>query len=487
MSKSNNDKLPTADEINELIDPSVRRYGDEVIKDLTPAELDNLRQDLREVLAPVLKLWIEVDTNAAALIDKIKNDEDDIKDLSPYIQKAIKKIKRDPAYQNLTFEDVMSASDPQNKFAYILDLARRLQEEDRKIKQYPLQPRYDLTRYSVNNNNLINYLQDSEVIGTGAFDLPALKGDITAYTSCEFREDSGIYQSIKSLTEYERSILDTIGSLKKYANDNNMPCLIDGYIVGSKMPGGGTKILDAKAQEINAIIEKFRHFWIETDITSEMRARGADIAEGDEVILRDYCLSAKEMQYRTRTGQVRSAFLLKDLPLPSQYAEMTNEVISIPAKCYNISKVKLSQSTGKPMITNELIKMNENRQACASYILRRICIMQNDWKKAKDAYRKHEKKRREQEGKGLMPDEYKPISEFCKQRHVIAMDTLLSKIYPGKEISRKNASDINQFVRLLLDYEQAIEFISGYEMQSNGKAAAKGQKITGIKIILLDE
>lgn len=484
---NNDDKLMDAEAIEQAINPSMRRYGDQVIGELTPAELDSLRQELRDVLAPVLKLWIEVDTNAAALIEEIKNDEDDIKDLSPYIQKAIRKIKKDPAYQNLTFEDVISASDPQNKFAYILDLARRLQEEDRKIKQYPLQPRYDLTKYSVNNNNLITYLQDAEVIGAGAFDLPALKGNITAYTSCEFREDSGMYQSIKSLTEYERSILDVIGSLKKYADNNNMPCLIDGYIVGSKMPGGGTKILDAKAQEINAIIEKLRHLWIDTDITSEMRARGTDIPEGDEVALRDYCISAREMQYRTRTGQVRSAFLLKDLPLPLQYADMTNEVISIPAKCYSITKIKPSPSTGEPMITNELIKMSKDRQACASYILRRICIMQNDWKKAKDAYRKHEAKRKDQERRGLMPDEYEPVNTYCKQKHLIAMDTLIGKIYPDKEISRKVASDINLFIRQLLDYEQAIDFISGYEMQSNGKKAAKGQKITGIKIILSDE
>lgn len=414
------------------------------------------------------------------------------RELLPHIKAELKKARKDPEINNLTVFEVLDAQieknarkfdaaasapgmtlPPKSKALIILEKALRRQAL---MKKYPAQPNYDIKSISVINNTLVNYLQDRPIIGAGPFDLPVMtKKDITAYTTISFEDDtSDIYAGIENISEFERAVLDRIYSLKKYADNIGVPCLIDGYTIAGCMPGAAGKTRPHEAAMYNEIIEKFRHLFINVDATDEMRERGAEIPEGDKFILNDYCISAIGAEYRTKQGDIKPGYILRDIPLPHKYAEQTNQIITISADLFDI-KETLPDASGKLAITDNNISMTQTRQNMVNYLLRRIYIIKNDFAKAKELQRKYEAKRSKQAKNGGTVDEYKPIKDFCKIEHKIKFDTVFEKsgvIDPSKT----EAARLRNFSADALNYWQAKGIIKDYEIVT-GKAAH-------IKIIL---
>lgn len=412
--------------------------------------------------------------------EKLKTLEDpENADLMPYIKAEIKKAKKDPEYNNITIWDIFEAkeagqsdAEPKDKAALILEKAIKNRELH---EQYPLQPTYDIKTQGVIISALANYLQNNEVIGAGAFDLPVLpKQNITTYVNCYFDEDA--FPEVKQLTETERAVLDCIYSIGVYTKENNIKCLFDGYTIAALMPGGSKRINENEAIYYNNIIEKLRHLFIHIDATSEMQARGK-LKEDETLILDDYCISAVGAKYRTRRGDIKPGYLLRDIPLTHAYAEQTGQIIKISSDLFEIKETTTAGSSdNKPVLLDSNIKMTQTRRDIVAYLLRRIYIIKGDYKKAKDAYRQHEKKRKYQEQNGRPVDDFKPLESYRSQSKYIKFSTLFEK--SGITPNKTEAARVRSFCRDALNYWQAKGIISGYKIETGTGA--------NIEIILED-
>ena len=454
---------------------------------MNEAEWNKLTEEQQTTIKEICEL-IHDDTLQELLAEQLAQE----RELLPHIKAELKKSKKDPEFNNISVFDVLDAQTeergrrldatshapgmetaPKSKALIILEKAFRRQALHNK---YPAQPHYDIKSISVNNNTLINYLQDTQIIGAGAIDLPVMpKRDITTYTMISFEGDtSGKYAGIKNITELERSVLDRIYTLKKYANEHNMPCLIDGYIIASCMPGAAGKVTAQEAAYYNSLIEKFRDLKIYIDATDELREKGIEIPEGDTFILDDYCISTLSGKYRTRTGDIKPCYILRDIPLPHFYAEQIKQIITIPAELFDI-KETLSDKNGKTKLLDKNISLTRTRQDIVTYMLRRIYIMRNDYQKAKELYRKFEAKRKRQAEEKKPVDDYKSIKDFCRMRHIIDFVTLF-KESGVVDPSKTEAARLRKFCKDALTYWQAKGIIKGFEI-TTGKGA-------NIKIIL---
>jgi len=465
---------------NGIIDTRTR----DKVHTMNKEEFDKLTQEQQEIINSICEL-VKDPTLQEILADQLAKD----KELLPHIKAELKKAEKNKEVQNLTVYDILDAQNeqrarrldksasapdmpeaPKSKALIILERALRRQALHNK---YPAQPNYNIKTISANNSALINYMTSCNVIGTGAFDLPVMpKRKITTYTMITFDEDkSDLYEDVKKLTEIERSILDRIYTLKKYANEHNMPCLIDGYIIASCMPGAGGKVTPQEAEYYNSIIEKFRDMKIYIDATDELRARGIDIPEGDKCVFDDYCISALRGQYRTKNGDIKDCYILRDIPLPHNYAEKIKQIITISADLFDI-KETMPDKNGKLALTDTNISMTKERQNIVNYLLRRIFTMRNDFAKAKELYRKHEAKRKKQAEEGAQVDEYKPIKDYCKQKHVIDFDTLY-KVIGQPDPNKIKASRLREFCKLALTYWQAKGIIKSFEIKTGKNAQIK--------------
>lgn len=414
------------------------------------------------------------------------------KELLPHIKAIMKKRRKDPEFQNITIYDVLDAqseanarnlgglkNEPKSKAFLVLEEALRR-------KAIPLQPNHKIKTHSEANNLLINYMQDNSIIGTKQnekpFDLPVIPArNITAYTSIAFDEEStksGIYAGIENITEQDRRVIGIMYDLWKEADKSGTPCLINGEIIAANMPGGaGNKITAKEAERFNDIIEKLRHLFIYIDATDEMRARAK--ARGDELpddykfILDDYCISALGgKEYRTRSGQVKKCFELHAVPLPIRYAEETKQIISISADLYDVQQT-ITGSNGELKILNKYVSMTERKQSIVSYLLRRIHLMIYDYKKAKDALRKHNDRQKKKAGKGHELQEHKTISDF---REIKSDIIKLSAVYEKCGLldpTRTEAQRCRETCKEALDFWKAKGLINDYEIKTGKDAFIK--------------
>ena len=444
---------------------------------MNESEYNKLTEDQKAVINEICEL-----INDTRLQDLLKEQLAKDQELLPHIKAELKKARKDPETNNLTVFDVLAAQTdknarenlgvnrPMSKAEVILNNSlRRLAL----TKKYPLQPRYDVKQIGMINNTLVNYLQDRQVIGAEPFDLPVMpKRDITAYTTIYFDdESSGNYAGITQFNELERAVSDRLYSLAKYAKEHNTPCLIDGYIIAACMPGGGGKVRPNEAELYNSIIEKFRHLFIYCDCTDEMRARGEDIPEGDTYILNDYYISAMGAEYRTKSGDIKKGYILRDIPLPYTYAEQTGQIITIPAELFDIKETIEDKEKGKIALLDTNVRLTQTRQSIVNYLLRRIYIIKGDHKRSKDQYRKYEAKRKAQKDKGQTPDDFKPLQAFCKMSNLIKFDAIYKKA--EIEPTKAEALRLRNFCRDALNYWQAKQIIKGYEIHTGKDASIK--------------
>ena len=417
------------------------------------------------------------ETMLEIFFERLKQD----KELVPHINAELQKARKDPGYYNMTVWDILADSgtyraynggihdgQPHEKSKTEIIIERAI-ERQAMLNKYPAQPNYKIKSMGIANNPLISYMQERSRIGAGAFDLPAIPGkDITAYTTIAIADDkAGIYAGMENITEQERATLDRIYNLKKYADNKGVPCLIDGYTIAACMPGEAGTIRQKEAELYNSIIEKLRHIFITCDATTEMIERG-QIREGETFILDDYCISATGAEYRTRTGKIKKGYVIKDIPLPHKYAEMTGQIISIPADLFNIRETRLTDA-GELCITANDISMTQARQTIINYLLTHIHRMQYDYKRAKDSYRKYEERRAKQEKKGAPVEKAKSLESFCKMPNKISFATIFEKCnitISDSDSSRTTKKRYRDFCADALNYWKAKEVIKGYQIQA---------------------
>lgn len=318
------------------------------------------------------------------------------------------------------------------------------------------------------NNPLMNDLQHRSPINAGAYDMvvrnaeaAARRKEITNYTIITLDPDeSGITMQGGRLTEYERQVSDAVISIWAHADKEKIPPIFSAETVARAMPGGTnrSKISQGQKSSITKAIEKFRRLHIHVNATDEFIQRGI-IKKDGKVIFDDYYLSAAHGECITKKGaHPVHAWKLHAEPLILTYARMTGQLLTVSGKCIAIEEVVNGEATGAQ------VKMSDTRQAIVGYLIRRICVIKRDAEKHRAALARQAR--------------YKKAPPVKKKAPIdtILFETIFKDV--GVAPTKQHALRLRQFVFDTLDYEKAIGFIAGYEVQ---KAAAG--EITGVKIL----
>lgn len=438
---------------------------------LTRKEYDEMTKGQKAIIEEICKMTND-DNLRLLLVEQLAKD----KELIPLIRAELRKAKKDPEVLNLSVYDILDAQTdekaralgwtpgkPKSKAEIILERAKEAQAFKNK---YPLMPSYNLAAIKKANTNLTDAMQGG-IIGEGGRDIAALKDkDVTTFFSLDFQglEDDKAgaldkYTGIKSLTFEETRVLSRVFSILQYASENNKPCVINGYTIAECMPGGTRMITEAEAEHYNAIIEKFRRLYVTIDATDEMRKRGL-IGEDETFELEDFCISALKGKYRTRKGDTKTAYIIRDIPIPYIYADKTNQILSIPRKDFDIRAINADGTR-----SDAFMSMNAQRQNFVEYLLCRIYIMKHDLKKAKDKKRNYDNRRKKSPE---LPE--KALENFCEQSHVIRFDTLLKACGAGA-LDRTQAKRVRDFCATALENWKQDGVIKGYSIKA-GKDAS---------------
>ena len=297
--------------------------------------------------------------------------------------------------------------------------------------------------YKIPNNKLMNALQNSQIINDPTDLIVSNKGDITAYVFATYNdEETGIKLINNNLTQYQTDVSNAVITIWKQAQEENKPPVFNIDMVYKYMPGGGERPSEKASKEIKKSLDILSNLKIELDATEEMQKRGK-ISPGDKFTIKENYFNFRIAKHKIKNGgQEVEAYQILNTPLIWNYAEMTNQILTIPRKYLTITKVK----NGK--ITNEVIQMGETRQSITSCILKRIEIMKRD--------RKNKTK---------------------TQSDTIRLDYIYKTagIEEQTKVERKRNND---FILSVMEYQTAAGNIKGYEKVMNGKQFA------ALKIIL---
>lgn len=346
-----------------------------------------------------------------------------------------------------------------------------------KIKKMPvLNPQAHI----MPNNALMNAMQYSDAFNAGELALPVIpaKGrqkEISAYTIINYNPDetstgnTGVTITDPKLTEYERNVSNAIISLWFEAEKLNVEPVFTTDTIYRAMPGGGEAASPQQKSAITKAFEKFRRIHMTIDATDELRKRGA-IKSSETFKLDDYYFNVRRAKRTSKhSGQSVIAYQMIGKPVILQYAEMTGQILSVPAKHLTIRKIDKS---GR--ISTELVTMNADRQAITGYMMRRIAVMKHDLDAARDRLKSYERKRKQNPGQELPQ---KPLAAFRQQSNTILFESLFAQVGISTT-DRKQLMLYRNFCYEVLEYWKATGFIKGYAEQS------KGRKIIGISIEL---
>lgn len=327
------------------------------------------------------------------------------------------------------------------------------------------------------NNALMNAMQQSGAFNAGELALPVIpaKGrqkEIAAYTIINYEPETspgetGITITDPKLTEYERNVSNAIISLWVEAEKLEVEPVFTTDTIYRAMPGGGETASPQQKGAITKAFEKFRRIKMTIDATDELRKRGA-IKSSETFRLDDYYFNVRRAQRTSKhSGQSVTAYQMIGKPVILQYAEMTGQILSVPAKHLTIRKI---DKNGR--ISTELVTMNADRQAITGYMMRRIAVMKHDLEAARDRLKSYERKRKQNPEQELPQ---KPLAAFRQQSNVILFDTLFAQVGIATA-DRKQLMLYRNFCYDVLEYWKATGFVKGYTEQN------KGRKITGIAI-----
>lgn len=310
------------------------------------------------------------------------------------------------------------------------------------------------------NNKLMTALTTKEIINSGAVNLDVMPNDgITTYVVATYDIDEDMTPF--NLTPFERTVMDAVCSIYRQATlDGDDKPVMTTTSIYKAMPGAGAKPTATVQAKIAAAFTRMRHIFVTLDASSEL-LKLKKIKPGERYTKETNMLLAEEHQYKRQNGTISIGWQLFQKPVVYEYAELTGQIVNVPAKVIQIEGVtKTGELDGIPF------NLSENRRELLAYLLRRVAVIKNSHKRALEVA--SWKKNREA-GKSWQ--------EFMNQSPVILYKTAFSTA--GIEItSRKIQKDCRDFCRLVFDYWKAIDYIPAYEELREGRA------IRGLKIVL---
>ena len=275
------------------------------------------------------------------------------------------------------------------------------------------------------NNKLANNLtslKNSDLIDAEPFSLVVSgrgKAEVTTCCILSYGGDSVTLSSRQPFTEYDRNVADAVTSLYEYGDPSHIitPATVYRAMVHQ------TNRETPSAQTLGAVtrsLDKMRFVRVQIDCTDELTRRkakldGAQITGGK---IDAYLLALEKIEVMA-SGKKVTAYKIIKAPVLYDYARLTNQVLTVPAKLLDV-----------PNQSN-----SEQRIAIKGYLLRRIKVMQ-----------------------GRTPQ--------SKRILFVKVFEAAGKLDATKTEKRR----IREYTAAVLDYWKAERFIKGYTIAKDGKS-----------------
>lgn len=230
----------------------------------------------------------------------------------------------------------------------------------------------------------------------------------------------------QEFTEYDRSVYNSVISLYVYGSPNHVVTPAEVY----RAMVNGTNTETPSSSQLKAVAEsldKMQRLFVKIDCTEEIRSRGVKLDENevDSCKMTSYALSMTRLSIRAG-GRKVTAYKILSEPILYHYAQMTGQVVTIPA---NLLEIR-AEDGSRPYNTEQRIVIRD-------YLLRRISAM-----KGKTASR--------------------------QSRHIL-FKTLYETV--GLDTSsRKRCMAAREYVTICLENWKREGYIRGYENICSGRS-----------------
>lgn len=411
----------------------------------------------------------------------------ELEELTPYINKELEK----PVYQGKSLEELAAeAKDengkqlPDSLYEKAISAAVAARKEAKAAEVIPvLQSAGKPTNYLTPNTKLSNELlgtgKSGELIGAGKQELTVFK-NVPIYVMASINGMDDVKQTMgKNYSEYDDAVYSACLSLWDLLNRNNLPKVITPGQIYRVMTNKSNddKVQPQQEEAVAESFEKLRHIFVKGDITEHLKAinkktpisyQGRPVDEYDNIYIDGHLIEAKGCPARVGR-KVVNGWRIDGTPILLEYAQMVNQLVSIPIDLLDIKKI-----SKKGEISTVSIPMTKPRIAVRNYLQRRILQLKHDSKQAADSLRKYET-RKEKHTDKAMPE--KAIGDFYRIHHTI----LLQSVYDAAEIKAANTKTrTTEFVIECMDFWKAKGWISGYTKRK--RKGRKGIEAINIKI-----
>ncbi len=304
-------------------------------------------------------------------------------------------------------------------------------------------------KYVIPNNKLANTMT-KDIIDIGRITLEESKKGAKKLveTTCilTYEGDNVHLSGRQPFTEYDRNVYDAVSSLYVYGDPSHVVTAAQVYramtgLTDTEKPTSG------QLAAVTRSLDKMRFIRARIDCTAEFQARRITLnsqqINGGEIDT--YLLTADAVKVQAG-GQTVKAYRIIKTPILYEYAAAVNQVLTLPASTLDIKELNPDGSAGARLPNTE------SRILIKGYLIRRIEGMK---------------------GKNGLNNPVVALYDY--QRNGETHQGLYS-IAGKPDAASKEKQRIREDAEKMLDYWQAIEYIKGYEIQT------QRSKITGYKI-----
>lgn len=377
--------------------------------------------------------------------------------------------------EKITLREFFEAEDENGLTPYEIILRKRSTEAEQSLIRKELAAERGIApkKYYMPNNKLAQVFTD--IIGEPVNLLVNRDKGITSYTFVDFVSDF----SDKIKDQFDRVVYNALVSLW---NQSPTACF-SAANVWRAIPGNKDK--DPSPTQLTKVersIDRLRCLLIEVDVTEEWRSyRLIDKNSGEVVRFKENAIMLQEGTYENTNQhgtQKKKVYRFLSKPIIWRYAESINQYITAPTHHLEIKEV---DTKGK--VLDSQIPNTDDRMRIKEHFYRRIAVMKNDLKGAKERKRSYDARRKKDP---TMPD--KPLSKFCTQSRRIVFQEAFEEIGLDKTditnaTQRKQQERYRAYAMQCLDYWKAdgVGVIKGYKPVRQGR----GGNVYAVDIILL--
>jgi len=261
---------------------------------------------------------------------------------------------RYPQYKSMTLEELMKNKDFIEKFAEE-EKERAAFEKFKELMSKAVLKSRTPKIYNIPNNKLSNEITknftDKGEIALAVIN-PGKKGEVLTYNSLTYEDKNITMIGSREFTAHDRVVHNSVCSLYNAGNNIITPAMI------CRTMNGMTEHETPGEKEIEAVrnsLDKSRFLRLKVDFTEEAKARGFNT---DKTTIDTNLLNAEVLIAETG-GKKVEAYRILSTPILYQYAQMTNQIISVPLKLLNTKKTV--RNSDKIMLIKEyLIRRIEN-------------------------------------------------------------------------------------------------------------------------------